>query len=128
VAVHKERQKFRSVLFEPYREMIKACKSSRRTTHDWARFRKSGNNCLPFLIWDELTYPDFSLILWASGTVKTLNTQMNRKGPQRSLQKALPLAVFFVLRLERLLSREPGSEIFDRYALVPLCQVPPATI
>lgn len=34
----------------------------------------------------------------------------------------------FCFGFKILLSREPSSEIFDRYALVPLCQVPPATI
>lgn len=45
----------------PWREVILAIKTSnlsRRTCRLQARLNVSGNDSLPFLIWDVLTYPD----------------------------------------------------------------------
>jgi hypothetical protein len=52
--------------FPPLREVILAIKASnfrRRTRWVQARLNASGNDGLPFLIWDVLTYPDRSTIL-----------------------------------------------------------------
>lgn len=59
-------KKLRDASLPPLREVIfaiKASNPSRRTRWLQARLNVSGNDGLPFLIWDVLTYPDRSSIL-----------------------------------------------------------------
>lgn len=67
VAVPMEQfKKLRDADLPPLREVILAIKTSnlsRRTRWLQARLNVSGNDGLPFLIWDVLTYPDRSSIL-----------------------------------------------------------------
>ena len=62
----KQFKELRDADLPPLREVIFAIKASnlsRRTRWLRARLNVSGNDGLPFLIWDVLTYPDRSSIL-----------------------------------------------------------------
>ena len=62
----KQFKELRDADLPPLREVsfaIKASNLSRRTRRLQARLNVSGNDGLPFLIWDVLTYPDRSSIL-----------------------------------------------------------------